>query len=293
MTAGEDCWSRWLATRRFGGDEQVRQDVLARLATRRDAVLDRAKLAAGERLLDVGCGEGLIGFGAFDRGADTVVFSDVSEPLLDGCREAAAELGVLDRCRFVLASADDLAPIPGESVDVVTTRSVLIYVSDKRRAFEEFFRVLRPRGRISLYEPVNRFACPEQPGYFGGYDLRPIATIAAKLQALYEGLQPAATDPMLDFDEGDLIALCSGAGFLPVNLELLAEIQPHEPKQWDACVNAAGNPKIPTLAEAMEQALDPEERELLTARLRPLVEEGQGIWRMAHASLWATKPEAG
>ena len=42
-------------------------------------------------------------------------------------------------------------------MDIVTTRSVLIYVEDKRRAFEEFFRVLKPGGRISLFEPINRF----------------------------------------------------------------------------------------------------------------------------------------
>jgi len=49
--------------------------------------------------------------------------------------------------------ADDLAAIPDASVDVVTTRSVLIYVRDKRRAFGEFARVLRPGGWISIFEP--------------------------------------------------------------------------------------------------------------------------------------------
>ena len=290
MSSGEDCWSRWLATRRFGGDEQVRQEMLARLAERRDAVLDRAGPLEGRTLLDVGCGEGLIGFGALDRGAGTVVFSDVSEVLLVACREAAEELGLPDRCRFVRAAADDLAPVADESVDVVTTRSVLIYVSDKRRAFEEFFRVLRPEGQVSLYEPINRFAAPQAPGRFCGYDLRSIGPIVAKLEALFDELQPSDSDPMLDFDERDLVELCSAAGFLPVDLELHAEIHAHEPRPWDAFVNTAGNPRIPTIAEAMDRALDPDERERLTAELRPLVESGGGVWRMAHASLWATKP---
>jgi ubiquinone/menaquinone biosynthesis C-methylase UbiE len=34
------------------------------------------------------------------------------------------------------------------SVDVVTTRSVLIYVAEKAQAFAAFARVLRPQGRI-------------------------------------------------------------------------------------------------------------------------------------------------
>lgn len=43
------------------------------------------------------------------------------------------------------------------SVDVVAIRSVLIYVEDKRRAFHELHRVLRRGGRLSLFEPINRF----------------------------------------------------------------------------------------------------------------------------------------
>src|SRR5439155_3977117 len=101
----------------------------------RDRVLDRAFLEGTDVLLDVGCGDGLIGFGALERGVGTVIFSDVSNDLLDVCRAAALELGVAERCRFVAGRAEDLAGIDDESVDVVTTRSVLIYVEDKPRAY--------------------------------------------------------------------------------------------------------------------------------------------------------------
>src|SRR5881398_1006723 len=92
----------------------------------REKVLDRAGLAEGETLLDVGCGEGLIGFGALERGAGHVIFSDVSDDLLDFCREAAEALGVSERCGFVKAGAVDLTAVADAGVDVVTTRSVLI-----------------------------------------------------------------------------------------------------------------------------------------------------------------------
>ncbi len=39
-----------------------------------------------------------------------VVFSDISQDLLDHCREAAAAEGLLDWCRFVLAAADSQGP---------------------------------------------------------------------------------------------------------------------------------------------------------------------------------------
>jgi SAM-dependent methyltransferase len=288
--ATRDRWAEWLAERRFGGDPVAREKALERLTRVREEVLDRAELREGETLLDVGCGEGLIGFGALERGAGTVIFSDVSTDLLDFCREAAAELDVLERCRFVEAGADDLSPIESLSVDVVTTRAVLIYVQDKRAAFAEFARVLRPAGRISLYEPINRFGAEERRSGFFGFPVSGLDEIAAKLRAVYEEIQPPESDPMLDFDERDLIGLAEGAGFFPIRLTLDARIEATPERSWDGFLDSAWNPNVPTLREAMEQALSAEERERLTAQLRPLVEGGGGVWRMALAHLTGTRP---
>jgi SAM-dependent methyltransferase len=90
----------------------------------RERILDNARLKRGETLLDVGCGEGLVAFGGLERGAGRVVLSDISQALLDFCREAATKAGFTDRCRFVRASADQLTEIGNESIDLVTTRSV-------------------------------------------------------------------------------------------------------------------------------------------------------------------------
>jgi arsenite methyltransferase len=128
---GPDRWHRWMLEVRFGGDAAAReQDLADFLYPVRDAVLDRARLEPGQTLLDVGTGDGLIAFGALERlgPSGRVIFSDISQDLLDHCRAAASAEGVLDQCRFVLAPADQLAAIAGASVDAVTTRSVLIYV---------------------------------------------------------------------------------------------------------------------------------------------------------------------
>ena len=255
----------------------------------RDKVLDRAGLAAGETLLDVGCGEGMIGFGALERGAGHVVFSDISDDLLDFCREASEALGVSERCSFIKAGAADLSGIGNESVDVVTTRSVLIYVPEKAQSFAEFFRVLRPGGRFSSFEPINRFGMEERREGFWGYPGNGVSDLAERVEQIYAEIQPP-NDPMLDFDERDLIRLAEEAGFFPIDLELQAQIRAMEPKPWEAFLNQSGNPKIPTISEAMDQALTPEERERFSAHLRRLVEEGNGVWRMAHAYLRAVKP---
>ncbi|HEX6490296.1 MAG TPA: class I SAM-dependent methyltransferase [Gaiellaceae bacterium] len=122
-----DQWAQWLLSTRDGGDPRERQQTLEQLAPVRERVLDNGELAPGDTLLDVGCGDGMIAFAALDRIGPNgrVVFADVSQDLLDHCRALAAELGLLERCEFVRASADRL-PLEQDSVDVVTTRSVLI-----------------------------------------------------------------------------------------------------------------------------------------------------------------------
>lgn len=283
-----DRWADWIRTRRTGGDPEYEAHMLEQLAVVRDRVLDNAELAAGETLLDVGCGNGLIAFGALERGAGHVVFADVSPSLLDDCRELATTAGVLDRCRFIEASAEELGGIDDAFVDVVTTRSVLIYVEDKERAFREFHRVLRPGGRISLFEPINRFGMEERRRTWG-YDADGVRDLMEKLNAVFEEAQPA-TDAMVDFDERDLLQLAERVGFFPVKLAYEADIEPPETRRWKALAHASWNPKVPTLVEAMDEALTPEEQARLIAVLRPAVEEGRGVWRMAHAYLWAVKP---
>jgi len=284
-----DIWAEWLAVHRSGGDPEVRRKMLEGLANVRDQVLDRAQLAEGETLLDVGCGEGLIGFGALERGAGHVTFSDISEDLLEVCHAAAEELGVHDRCSVVQAGAEDLAQIAERTVDVVATRSVLIYVKDKRRVFEEFLRVLRPGGRAVVWEPINRFGMDERREGFWGYPGDGVSDLAERVERVYEEIQPP-DDPMLDFDERDLVALSEQAGFFPIELELTAEIRAMEPRPWGPFLNSSGNPRIPTISEAMDRALSQEERERFADHLRPLVEEGKGVSRTAIALLRAVKP---
>jgi len=243
----------------------------------------------------VGAGDGLIAFSALERVGQhgTVIFSDISQDLLDHCQALAQQLGVRDRCQFLRASADDLTAFDAATVDVVTTRSVLIFVTAKQQAFNEFYRVLKPGGRLSIDEPINRFGFPEPPQTFWGYDVTPISDIAHKVRAAYERHQPPETNPMLDFDERDLLTFAERAGFGEIHLELTAEIGPGSiftpSRRWEVAVRAAPNPLAPTLEEAIREGLTADEAERFTAYLRPLVEHGQGMRRSAVARLWAVK----
>jgi arsenite methyltransferase len=285
MAKTPDRWHRWLTDVRFGGDPAVREQLLTGLLYPiRETVLGKAKLQPGDTLLDVGAGDGLIAFGALERlGPDgRVIFSDISQDLLDHCRAAAAAEGLLDRSRFLLAAADSLAGVADASVDVVTTRSVLIYVKDKAAALREFYRVLRPGGRVSLFEPIN--VLMHDPGRFLGYDVTPVEPLVAKVRALYESIQPPGDDPMVDFDDRDLVRHAEQAGFAEIGLELRVTVKNGKhPVPWERALRISGNPRVPALGEALAEALSPREIAELTAYLKPLVEAGAGRDRSALA----------
>jgi arsenite methyltransferase len=290
MERAPDRWHRWLTDVRFGGDPAVRERMLTEfLYPVRDKVLDKSKLRPGDTVLDVGTGDGLIAFGALDRlgPSGQVIFSDISQDLLDHCHAAAAAEGLLDRSRFLLASADSLADVADASVDVVTTRSVLIYVKDKAASLREFFRVLKPGGRLSVFEPIN--VLMRDPDRFLGYDIGPVRPLVAKLQTLYESIQPPGEDPMLDFDDRDLVRYAEQAGFAEIDLELRVTVNSDSPPvPWDRALRMSGNPHVPPLGEALDRALSPREIAEITAYLKPLVESGGGRTRSAVAFLTGT-----
>ena len=291
MAKAPDRWHGWLMDVRFGGDPAARDRLLTELLYPvRDTVLDKAGLQSGDTVLDVGTGDGLIAFGAVERLGPSghVVFSDISRDLLDHCRAAAAVEGLLDRCCFVVASADSLDGIADASVDVVTTRSVLIYVKDKAAALRAFYRVLRQGGRVSVFEPVN--VLMRDPDRFLGYDMTPVKPLAARLEAFYQSIQPPGADPMLDFDERDLVRQAERAGFADIGLELRVTVKNgKQPVPWDRALRMSGNPLIPPLGEVLGRVLSPQEIAEFTAHVKPLVESGTGRERQALAYLAATK----
>ena len=103
---------------------------------------------------------------------------------------------------------------------------------------------------------------------------------------------------MLDFDERDLFSHAEGAGFGEVHLDYEARVAPLASAvsagwgwapPWEVLLRHSPNPKAPTLEEAMNEALDPEEAGRLAAHLRPLVDRGEKTARAAVAYLRAVK----
>lgn len=119
-------------------------------------------LKAGERVVDVGAGAGFDTFLAAEAvGPDgRVVGVDMTAAMLQRSRRTAADLG-LDTVEFREGLAEDL-PVEDGWADAVIANGVLNLVADKRQAFTELWRVLRPGGTLQFADIANGREVPEE-----------------------------------------------------------------------------------------------------------------------------------
>jgi arsenite methyltransferase len=263
-------WAEWLTRTQFAGlADAEREAALAELAATRDRVLDGAHLERGDDVLDLGAGTGLLTFGAHERIGDGWVYAvepDVGalEELLRSAHEIGAA-GVM----YLVGDAE-VIPLPDASVDACVTRSVLMYVGDLSTVAAELFRVLRPGGRVSLYEPIHR------KGSFlaTSVDWSPLgAGIAARVAADWGRF--AATAPAMQLDEDALAAALAAAGFqeVSVDLEVPEERWQIDDRTIDRRLDSVGAAGELSLRRRWEEAFAPDEVAALVAHLHSLTGE--------------------
>ncbi len=106
--------------------------------------------AAGETVLDFGCGAGLDSIlAAQDVGpSGRVVGVDMTEAMTDKARANADSLE-LTNIEFIQAEVGRL-PLEDASVDLVISNGVFNLCQDKPAVLAELFRVLKPGGRLQM-----------------------------------------------------------------------------------------------------------------------------------------------
>ena len=115
-----------------------------------DRILRAIAPAPAARFLDAGCGVGAHTIAIARRGYDCTGV-DISETILKTTRENIASAGVAERARAECRSLENLE-FTSDSFDVVHCRGVLMHIPQWEKALAELVRVLKPGGRLVLFE---------------------------------------------------------------------------------------------------------------------------------------------
>ncbi|MEM7252273.1 MAG: methyltransferase domain-containing protein [Pseudomonadota bacterium] len=143
-------------------DDGAIERLVARLENRgRDAVftrlfehyVDRLTLPAGARVVEIGCGTGVIGRALLARGdfAGSVLGFDQCAPFITAAERLAADAGFADRLSFQLADAHRL-PIADGSCDVAIAHTLISHVTDPQQVLSEAARILAPGGQLVVFD---------------------------------------------------------------------------------------------------------------------------------------------
>jgi SAM-dependent methyltransferase len=190
-----------------------------RLQDRTDALIDplgrvaleRLGVAAGERVLDVGCGCGqtLLQLADLTGPSGHVLGVDISPPMLARARE---RLGGRPGVDLALGDAQAYAFAPG-AFDAVYSRFGVMFFDDPRAAFHNLRGAARPGGRLS-------FVCWQELAK-NPWAARPLEAVMRHLPAsampdLYHAGRPG---PFFLSDPARVRAILGEAGWSDVSLE--------------------------------------------------------------------------
>lgn len=155
----------------------------------------------GDRILDVGCGNGTPALRLAQKYDVEVVGISVSERQVARANERAAELGLADRVRFEQVDAMRL-PYEAESFDGAWAIESMFHMPDKAQVLSGVARVLRPGGRFPIADMIYR---------------KPTDADSSKNYAGYTSVYASLTEI------GEYPKLIEGAGLIPVDVTDITE----------------------------------------------------------------------
>jgi SAM-dependent methyltransferase len=236
-----------------------------------EPLLDAVGAGAGMRLLDVGCGPGVLSSRGAARGC-VVTGVDVAEPMVAIAQSAVA--GAI----FMQADVQAGLPFDDESFDVVASNMVVHHLADPVAAVGHMVRVLRPGGRLgmTMWDPA---ADNSSVGIFTDAVERAGAETPPGIPVL-----PARPD-----DDG-LRALLSEAGLRDVTVSHVRfELRIDAARWWQAVISSTA------LTRAMVEPQPPDVQQRIRAAYDELAagysdDAGEAVFPASAAMAVGTRP---
>lgn len=149
-------------------------------------LLDLCQVSREKTLLNLGCGAGTTTTFIVKNYDCNVVAIDIKENMIESALKWAIRKDITARANFTVADAQYL-PFNDESFDILVCESVNVFIPDKRQAFGEYHRVLKPGGRLGINEAVLTREPPENAAAllsdYVGNDILPTAYWVDQFQA--------------------------------------------------------------------------------------------------------------
>lgn len=175
--------------------------------------VERSGVRRGQKVLDLAGGTGDLAE-RLSRlvGKDgEVIIGDINKAMLNVGRERLIDRGICGNVRYVQTNAENL-PFPENSFDCITIAFGLRNVTDKSRALESMYSVLKPGGRLLVLE----FSKPLLPALKKAYDLYSfrVLPVLGRLIARDEGsYRYLAESIRMHPDQRELKSLMEQSGF--------------------------------------------------------------------------------
>ena len=235
----------------------------------RAAYLDLLRIAPGERVLDVGCGTGVVTRAVATRVGPTghVLGVDPSPTMLAVAREIAEREVVAEQIEFRVGDARAL-PVDDAAFDVVMAITALSHTTDAEQAIPELLRAVRPGSRV------------------GVFDIDPESWIISHPdRALTRRISAAATDIITDgWLARRLPGLLEAAGLVDVRVRAFTPVE-RDPTGY------YGSLAPMRAAQAVQAgAVSDEERERWLAALRAEQAANRFLAGLTHLFIWGRRP---
>lgn len=117
-------------------------------ATRQN--LDALQVSPEEYILDAGCGSGLTACHLAKTTGCKIVGIDINSQMIEKACLRAKREGVSHLVEFITADVYHL-PFANDTFDLVMAESITVFL-DKSKVYREFYRVLKPQGRLADLE---------------------------------------------------------------------------------------------------------------------------------------------